>query len=148
MKNLAVVALVLTFNSTMALAAFDCTTLENKDEMMACLKDLRLLENKYSNQDACAALDKPKTRDEYKLCVAVEKKKDPCYVYKKYGTREGSGYEKCFIGKESARADKSVSDLKRDAKPLEQLDSAPAKASSHTTSKQKANKFQYVAFLP
>lgn len=134
MKNLAVVTLVFTFNSTLALAAFDCTTLSNKEEMMACLKDLRLLENKYSNNDACAKFNKPKTQDEYKLCVAVEKKKDPCYVYKKYGTHEGSGYEKCFIDK-SAAGDKSVSDLKRDAKPIELQNSAPAKTSSHTSSK-------------
>jgi hypothetical protein len=134
MKNLAVVALVFIFNTTLALAAFDCTTLSNKDEMMACLKDLRLLENKYTNDDACSKLDRPKTRDEYKLCVAVEKKKDPCYIYKKYGTREGSDYEKCFIGKNLA-GDKSVSDLKRDAKPVELQDSAPAKASSQTSSK-------------
>lgn len=135
MKNFAVVALLFTFNSTITYAAFDCTTLQNKEEMMACLKDLRLLENKYSKKDdACAELDKPKTQNEYKLCVAVEKKKDPCYVYKKYGTQEGSDYEKCFIGK-SAAGDKSVSDLKRDAKAIGPMDSAPEKASLHTISK-------------
>lgn len=134
MKNLAVVALIFTFNSTLALAAFDCTTLSNKDEMMACLKDLRLLENKYTNDDVCLKLDRPKTQDEYKLCVAVEKKKDPCYAYKKYGTREGSDYEKCFIGK-SAAGDKSISDLKRGAKPVEATDSVPSKVNRQTSSK-------------
>ena len=136
MKNLAVVALLFTINSTITYAAaFDCTELENKEEMMACLKDLRLLENKYSNLDACAKFNKPKTQDEYKLCVAVEKKKDPCYVYKKYGTQEGSSYEKCYIDK-SAAGDKSISDLKRDAKSIElQYDSTPLKIRRDTSSK-------------
>lgn len=136
MKNLAVVALLFTFNSTMTYAAFDCTTLQNKEEMMACLKDLRLLENKYSKKDdACSGISEKKSPDEYKLCVTMEKKKDPCYVYKKYGTQEGSDYEKCYIGK-SAAGDKSVSDLKREAKPVEhQYDSTPAKIKRETSSK-------------
>lgn len=135
MKNLAVVTLLFTFSST-TYAAFDCTTLQNKEEMMACLKDLRQLENKYSKKDdACSGINQKKSPDEYKLCVATEKKKDPCYVYKKYGTQEGSSYEKCYIDK-SAAGDKSISDSKREAKPIEQqYDSMPAKIKRETSSK-------------
>lgn len=118
MKNVVMALIVCTFASPMAKAAFDCTELKNKDEKMACLQDLRLLEDKYSVKDACAKI---KNKDEYKLCVAVETKKDYCYGYKKYGTQEGSQYEKCQIGKAEA-----ISDSKREPKQVEHEQYAPA----------------------
>ena len=131
MKNLAVVALLFTINSTITYAAaFDCTELENKEEMMACLRDMRLVEDKYKVKDACTALNKPKTQDQYKLCVAIETKKDPFYGYKKYGTQEGSQYEKCFIGKES-----SVMDSKREAKVIEKDYSTPRRSPALSSEK-------------
>ena len=125
--KLLLLGLTLSLNCTVAWSAFDCTELKNKDEMMACLKDLRLLEDKYAVKDACAKI---KNKEERKLCEAVETKKDACYGYKKYGTQEGSQYEKCFIGKESV-----IKDSKREPKEIEKFDSAPVKKNVNSMSR-------------